>query len=56
MKYSTISAILLGLAQAYSNNRLIRVWDNLAVYNATDGNLTASFNLTSFPYIENVSL
>lgn len=55
MKNQTIIAILLGVTAARNNNKLIRVWDNLNIYDATNGTLTASYNMTSFPYIENVS-
>jgi len=54
MKYQLILG-LTGLAMALnSNNRLIRIWDNLEVYD-TLGNPQGSFNMTSFPYIEGVS-
>ena len=55
MKNQAIIAMLLGVTAARNNNKLIRVWDNLNVYDASNGTLTASFNMTSFPYIENVS-
>lgn len=47
--------LLAGSALAYSRqNRLVRVWDNLAIYD-DQGALQGTYNMTSFPYIEDVS-
>ena len=47
--------LLAHSALAYNRqNRLVRVWDNLAIYD-DQGVLQGTFNMTSFPYIQNVS-
>jgi len=55
MKFILASLTLASVVTAYNNqNRLIRVWDNLEIFNSSLDSV-GTFNMTSFPYIEGVS-
>jgi len=39
-----------------SSHRLVRVWDQLTFFEQSTGSFVGSWNMTSFPYIDGVSL
>jgi hypothetical protein len=52
-----IALFLLAVASALnSQHRIVRVWDQLTIFNGTTGEFVDSFNMTSFPYISGVTL
>lgn len=41
---------------AYNNqNRLVRCWDELVIFNKTTNEEVGAWNMTAFPYIDGVS-
>ena len=56
MKFFIVT-LFAHLAQALdSENRLVRVWDSLDIYRISDQEKQGSWNMTTFPYIQGVSL
>ena len=43
------------LVTSNANNILVRIWDNLEIFD-DQGASQGSWNMTAFPYIENVSV
>lgn len=56
IKAAAAVILLLQAVNAYNNdNRLVRCWDELVVFNETTNEKVGAWNMTAFPYIDGVS-